>query len=126
MKYNVCKLDGRFSYNQWFKYYIGFSSSMAFDQGPLHFTQVQKWCFQTWDWSAEVRQWNDIYRYHTNRVPMMRVAGGFVRQVPKNLPEECNSYWSWSNGFTGAGELRIYLKSEAELAFLQLAFPVDQ
>ena len=99
---------------------------MAFDQGPLHFTQVQKWCFQTWDWSAEVRQWNDIYRYHTNRVPMMRVAGGFVRQVPKNLPEECNSYWSWSNGFTGAGELRIYLKSEAELAFLQLAFPVDQ
>jgi hypothetical protein len=56
---------------------------------------------------------------------MMRVSGGFVQQTPSNLPEECNPFWSWSNGSTGANELRIYFKTDAELAFFQLANAVD-
>ena len=123
MKYTIQRLDGRHSYHKWFQYYVGFSSSMSLNKGPLHFTRAQLWCFQTWGWSAEVRQWDEIYRWSTNSTPMMRVPGGFVRQTPNNLPEECNPYWSWTNGTTTGGALRIYLKSDAELSFLQLAHP---
>jgi len=123
MKYTTQRLDGRHSYQKWFQYYAGFPSSMSFNKGPLHFTRAQQWCFQTWGWSAEVRQWNDIYRWSSNSVPMMRVPGGFVRQVPNNLPEECNPYWSWTNGASTGSELRLYFKSDAELAFFQLAHP---
>jgi hypothetical protein len=126
MKYTVQRLDGRHSYQKWFQYYAGFSNSMSFNKGPLHFTQAQQWCFRTWGWSAEVRQWNDIYRWSSNHTPMMRLPGGFVKQTPSNLPEECNPYWSWTNGSTSANELRIYFKSDAELAFFQLANAVDQ
>jgi len=125
MKYNIQQLDGRHSYHRWFQYYAGFSPRMTSNKGPLHFTRAQQWCFQTWGWSAEVRQWDDIYRWTANSVPMMRLNKGFVHQpTPSNLPEECNPYWSWTNGTTAGGELRLYFKSDAELAFFQLAYPV--
>jgi len=125
MKYNIQQLDGRHSYHRWFQYYAGFSPRMTSNKGPLHFTRAQQWCFQTWGWSAEVRQWDDIYRWTANSVPMMRLNKCFVHQpTPSNLPEECNPYWSWTNGTTAGGELRLYFKSDAELAFFQLAYPV--
>ena len=127
MKYNIQRLDGRHSYHRWFQYYAGFSPRMTSNKGPLNFTRAQQWCFQTWGWSAEVRQWSDIYRWTANSVPMMRLNQGFVYQpTPSNLPEECNPYWSWTNGTTAGGELRLYFKSDAELAFFQLAHPIDQ
>ena len=124
MKYNIQKLDRRHSYHDWFQYYLGFPQTMHLNQGPLNFTRVQKWCFQTWGWSAEIRLWSDIYRHYTNRAPMMRVPGGFVRQLHTDLPEECNSNWSWTNGVNG--DLRIYLRSDTELSFLLLAHPCQQ
>lgn len=122
MKYKIQKLDGRYAYHQWFQYYIWFSSSMNFNNGPLEFTKCQLWCFQTWGWSAEIRMWSDIHRHYSVRTPMMRVNNGFVKKMPENLPNECNTSWSWTNGARG-DNLRIYLATEKELAFFQLAHP---
>lgn len=121
MKYTVQKLDGRFSHNKMFEYYIGFSSSMNHNHGPLEFTNAQLWCAQTWGWSAEINIWQDIYRYHTNRAPMIKVKNGFVRAAPDagDLPAVCNTNWSWTNGAHNG--LRIYLATEKELGFFQLA-----
>ena len=120
MKYQIQKLDGRYSYNQYFKYYIGFPARMSFNHGPADFTQALKWFFSTYGWSAEIRNWIDILNWHNTSLPMMRAKGVFARQMPKNVPDECNTTWSWSNGYD---ELRIYVKSDAELSFFQLAYP---
>jgi hypothetical protein len=120
MKYQIQKLDGRYSYNQHFKYYIGFPARMSFNQGPADFTQALKWFFATYGWSAEIRNWMDILQWHSTSVPLMMVRGGFARPMPKHMPEECNELWSWSNGYD---DLRIYVKSDAELSFFQLAHP---
>jgi hypothetical protein len=49
----------------------------------------------------------------------MSVKGGWVNRVPKDLPDDCNPNWSWTNGYD---DLRIYVKDDPELAFFQLAF----
>ena len=123
MKYTVQKLDGRFSYHRYFKYYIGFSHRMSDGQGPLSFARAQKWFVDTHGWSAEIRQWAEIRSWYTNGIPMMAIKGGRIRPDLENLPPECNMNWSWTNGMD---ELRIYVKSDAELAFFQLAHQVDQ
>jgi hypothetical protein len=40
-----------------------------------------------------------------------------------DLPAHCNPHWSWTYGYD---ELWIYVASQKELAFFQLAHPVDQ
>jgi hypothetical protein len=40
-----------------------------------------------------------------------------------DLPNSCNPYWSWTNGYD---DLRLYVKSDQELSFFQLANPIDQ
>lgn len=123
MKYTVQKLDGRFSYSRHFKYYIGFSHRMSNGLGPLMFTQAHKWMIDTHEWSAEIRQWDEIHQWYNKSVPLMAVHGVWVRPTTKNLPPECNPLWSWTNG---TDDLRIYLKGDEELMFFQLAHPVDQ
>lgn len=122
MKYTIQKLDGRFSYNRDFKYYIGFNTRMSNNQGPLQFTRAIKWFNETYGWSAEIRHWNDIRQWYLTSVPMMSVKGGWVRRADTTLPEECNINWSWANSYD---DLRIYIASEKELAFFQLANPVS-
>jgi hypothetical protein len=120
MKYTVNKLDARYSYHQWFSHYIGFSSRMSNNKGPLEFNQVLQWLVQTYGWSAEVKQYQAIYEWYNKSVPLMSVNGGWVRSAPKNLPPEVNPHWSWSNQYE---ELRIYVRGDEELAFFQLAHP---
>lgn len=119
MKYQIHKLDGRYSYNKWFKYYVGFSDRMSNSQGPAEFNNAMKWFFKTYGWSAEVRQYEEIYSWSVRVVPIMAVNGGWVARTPKNLPVDCNPNWSWTNGYD---DLRIYVKDDPELAFFQLAF----
>lgn len=124
MNYNVHKLDRRYSHHTRFSHYIGFSNRMNIKQGPLDFCQAQKWFTETYGWSAEVQIYQNIYEWFSiaSTVPMMRVPGGWVRQEPKDLPEFCNPSWSWTNGYD---DLRIYVASEKELAFFQLAHPQE-
>lgn len=77
----------------------------------------------TYGWSAEIRQWNEIKTWHTRAVPLMSVKGGWVRPMDGEENDICNPLWSWSNGYN---DLRIYVASDAELAFFQLKHSQDQ
>jgi hypothetical protein len=74
------------------------------------FAQAQKWFFETYGWSAEIRQYSEIVKW-------IKTSNQFVNPTPVAVPEECNPYWSWTNGYNN---LRIYVKSGAELNFFQL------
>lgn len=95
---------------------------MDLDQGPLEFNRALQWCIQTWGWTAEVQQYYEIIRWAQVSIVQTQPVR-WVKTPDIKLPPECNPCWTWSNGFD---DLRIYLKSGAELAFFQLAHPVDQ
>ena len=122
MNYTIQRLDKRFTYHDKFQYYIGFSNKMSIWNGPLNFTNVQEWFFKTYGWSAEVRNYTEIFDWAYKTAPMMRASGGVIRQQPKDLPHACNPHWSWTNGYE---ELRIYVASTKELTMFQLAFPKE-
>ena len=114
MKYHVQPLDRRFSYNDRFKIFISFGKESNRAPSILQFNQALQWMIQTWGWSAEVKQ----YFYLVNNQKLWGLLG-----VNNQLPEICNANWTWSNGFD---DMRIYLKTQQELAFFQIAHPVDQ
>ena len=121
MKYEIQRLDGRFSYRHLFEYYIKFSNNMSSQQGPLNFSDVQKWFFQTYGWSAEIRIYEKLSRW-TAQVNQVSMGKAFnpTSGTLADMPEHCNPNWSWTNGYD---DLRIYVASDKELAFFQLAFP---
>ena len=118
MKYTIQKLDGRYRYRNWFEYYIGFSARMSNSSGPQSFNQALKFLVEAYGWSAEVRQYEEIYQWNQLKLPMMAVKGGWGRPLPDKLPDNCNPHWSWTNGYD---DLRIYLATDKELAYFQLA-----
>ena len=119
MKYEIAKLDGRFTYRDLFGYCVKFSNSMARGDGPLHFNAVLEWFRDTYGWSAEIRQYNNMMSWTT-------ASRNVMNQFPKatgilsELPECCNPHWSWTNGYD---DLRIYVASDRELNFFQLRWP---
>ena len=121
MKYEIAKLDGRFTYRDLFEYYIKFSNSMTRGHGPLHFNTVLEWFRDTYGWSAEIRQYNNMMSWTT-------ASRNVMNQFPKatgilsELPDCCNSHWSWTNGYD---DLRIYLATDKELNFFLLRWPND-
>ena len=125
MKYTIQRLDGRFTYRDWFQYYIGFSQNMSNNQGPLNFDHCLQWFIQTYGWSAEIRQYADMHRWvGMNQSMTQQMIRKFGNNHPlsisaaPDLPTSCNPYWSWTNGYN---DLRIYVKSDQELSFFQLA-----
>ncbi len=121
MKYKIVRLDGRWSYRKYFEYAIIFSNKMTSWRGPEHFTQVQKYFFDSYGWSAEIRLWDNMLEYVTAIHRFVATNAG----LPINLemPEGVNPYWSWTNGYD---DLRIYVKSQQELTLFTLKYPVDQ
>ena len=125
MKYTITRLDGRFSYRDWFQYYIGFAGRMSNHQGPKHFNDVLKWFFDTYGWSAEIRQYDQIHKWTSIsgqlgiKTQPLRIASGILDEPSAH----CNPHWSWTNHYP---DLRIYVASDQELAFFQLAHKVDQ
>lgn len=114
MRYKIVKLDGRWSYRKYFEYAIIFSNRMNTWNGPLHFAEAQKHFFDTYGWSAEIRQWADIREY-TSMIHKYSNPG-----IEPSQPDAVNTNWSWTNGYD---DLRIYVKSQKELTFFQLTFP---
>jgi hypothetical protein len=103
---------------------------MSNDQGPLNFDHCLQWFIQTYGWSAEIRQYSDMHRWvgmNQNMTQQMIRKFGNNRPLgipaAPDLPVSCNPYWSWANGFS---DLRIYVKSDPELLFFQLANPIDR
>jgi hypothetical protein len=89
----------------------------------MQFTQAQQWFSDTYGWSAEIRQWADIHRWTAMRLQSLHQPWQTEDRVLENLPAVCNRHWSWTNRAT---DLRIYVASDRELAFFQLAHSVDQ
>ena len=113
MKYEIQRLDGRFTYRELFQYTIKWPSRMSNGQGPLHFTRVQKWFTETYGWSAEVRQYAEIRAW-------VATSNRWLKGQLLEVPAECSEHWSWTNGYD---DLRIYVKSDKELNFFQLRWP---
>lgn len=124
MRYQIVTLDGRFTYRDLFAYCIKFSNRMAVDHGPLQFNDALEWFRNTYGWSAEIRDYSKMQKWTAQATAWLG-----SRQIQKassildELPSHCNPHWSWTNGYD---DLRIYVQSDAELAFFQLAHPVDQ
>jgi hypothetical protein len=124
MKYQIIRLDGRYTYRDLFAYCIKFSNRMTVDQGPVQFNDALKWFFDTYGWSAEIRDYSKMQKWTVQTTQWigsqrLQMASGVLEEIPVH----CNPHWSWTNGYD---DLRIYVKSPAELAFFQLKFPVDQ
>lgn len=122
MKYKIHRLDGRFSYRKWFAYYIGFTGTMANGQGPLHFNDALKWFMETYGWSAEIRDYAKMHAW-TTLSSTWTVNRGRITVADEELPGHCNPHWSWTNGYD---DLRIYVATDAELAFFQLKHSQEQ
>jgi len=123
MKYEIIRLDGRFAHRDLFGYAIKFSNRMAIDHGPLKFNDVLKWFSDTYGWSAEIRDYVKMQKWTIQNTQWM---GGLRRLQAQGILEEapahCNPHWSWTNGYD---DLRIYVKSDAELNFFQLKWIND-
>jgi hypothetical protein len=124
MKYKIHRLDGRFSYRKWFGYYIGFTGGMANGQGPLHFNDALKWFMETYGWSAEIREYAKMHAWTISSTTW--ALGNYhsaAAGILEKLPDHCNPHWSWTNGYD---DLRIYVATDAELAFFQLKHSQEQ
>ena len=101
MKYKIRKLDGRYSYREFFKYTIVFNRGMNHhNRGVEWFNTTKLWFERSYGTSAEIRDWKTVRDwYHRNYA------------------------WSWTNGYD---DLRIYVRGEQELAFFKLAHSVDK
>ena len=117
MKYKIVKLDGRWSYRKYFEYAIIFSNRMSAWNGPMNFAEAQKYFFDIYGWSAEIRQWTDIKEYLS---VIHRYSNPGTEPVQ---PDAVNINWSWTNGHN---DLRIYVKSQQELTLFTLKYPVDR
>ena len=130
MKYTIQRLDKRYSHADLFQYYIGFPARQINNRGPECFNEALQWFTRTYGWSAEIKQYADIKSFGTsfNSVAraMQRKFNGHPLlgvQNPQPIPSCCNELWSWSNLYD---DLRVYVATDRELTFFQLAFPVDQ
>lgn len=124
MKYHTVKLDKRFAHHDRFTYCIRFSNRMSVSQGPLQFSQAQQWFFDTYGWSAEIRQYTSMLdwvatSHLVGQLPLGKLATSLLAEPPVH----CNPHWSWTNGYD---DLRIYVAGESELMFFQLSHPIDQ
>jgi len=125
VKYEIIKLDGRFSYRYLFEYAIKFSTSMASGNGPVEFNDALKWFYETYGWSAEVRSYDKILSWvHSANAIASQPWASRLPGVLTELPIHCNPHWSWTNGYEDS--LRIYVKSAAELNFFQLKWPNEK
>ena len=123
MKYQIIKLDGRFSYRDRFEYAIKFNNTMSAGHGPLIFNNALRWFFDTYGWSAEIRDYVKMQRWTSQTTQLMGNMNLAQGLLPK-LPDHCNPHWSWTNGYPDS--LRIYAATDRELVFFQLAHPLDQ
>ena len=124
MKYEIIKLDGRYTYRDLFEYCIKFSNRMAVDHGPVKFNDALKWFLETYGWSAEIRDYSKMQKWTVQTTQWMGSSRFQAAQgVLNETPEHCNPHWSWTNGYD---DLRIYVKSSQELTLFTLKYPVDQ
>ena len=108
MKYQVTRLDGRYSHTGSFDYVLEFSKNTwgTYSTGVLDFDRARRWMNRTYGWSQDVETLVAIKRCKI-RNPDVEVQA-----------EDTNQHWAYSVAYK---DYRIYLASEKELTFFQLA-----
>ena len=107
MKYQVIKLDHRYSHNGSFDYVLEFSKhTWGFSTGVLDFDRARRWMNRTWGWGQDVETRTAIKhcKIHNPDVDIQDI--------------DINLHWAYSVAYK---DYRIYLKGNKELAFFQLA-----
>ena len=106
MKYQVTKLDLRYSHSGSFGYVLEFSKNTWAGTGVLDFDRARRWMNRTYGWSQDVETRSAIRRLESVRLDVTVQA------------EDTNPHWAYSVAYK---DYRIYLASEKELTFFQLA-----
>jgi hypothetical protein len=106
MQYEVVKLDKRHSWHAQFNYMLEFSKSTWKGTGVLDFDRSRRWMNQTWGWTQDVE----------TRLALLNRKRELRNTAVQD--EDINLHWSYSVQYN---DYRIYLFSEKELAWFQLA-----
>ena len=106
MKYQVTKLDHRYSHRGSFAYVLEFSKNTWPGTGVLDFDRARRWMNRTWDWGQDVETRTAIKRCKMLN-PDVAIQDADI-----------NQHWAYSVAYK---DYRIYLASEKELTFFQLA-----
>lgn len=111
MEYKIRKLDGRYTYREYFTYCIVFWPRMGPEhKGILWYNDVKRWFEQTYGPTSEIREWREMLRYH-------HAFGSYLDNTV--LPDHVNFNWSYTNGYE---DLRIYVKGKKELELFKLKY----
>jgi hypothetical protein len=102
MRYNVTKLDARYSYSKDFKYMLEFSKDSWLGTGVLNFDRSRRWFNQTFGWSQDVETRSAVLR-----------SSDFEAS-------DYNFKWAYSAKYR---EYRIYVQDEAVLNWFVLSHP---
>ena len=70
-----------------------------------------------------IRDYNKMHKWTQQTTQWMGSRFQASQGVLEQLPDHCNSYWSWTNGYD---DLRIYVATDRELNFFQLRWPCEQ
>ena len=108
MRYEVVKLDRRYTDYGSFRYMLEFSKSTWSGTGVLDFDHARRWMNQTWGWTQDV---------NTRAALITRLADPLNHSVKE---QDVNRHWSYSVEYK---QYRIYLKNEKELNWFVLAHP---
>ena len=105
MKYKVTKLDKRHTCHRIMKYYVEVLPTIwGIDNRIEMFKEYRNWCWERFGPGVE-RKWITVG-------PVDAGPNGQCEMVSKNT-------WAWHTEYE---EMRIYFKSDAELAFFTLQF----
>lgn len=106
--FEIKKLDGRYSYVDYFKYMVCYNRNMRIGESPLLFSQHLEWFTNTYGWTMNIELWDETKNwYDLKNLATSETA----------MPEHVNAHWSFCTRFR---ELRIYLASDKELEFFRL------
>ena len=106
MKYQVTNLDRRHSHHASFNYMLRFGKPSWEGTGVLDFDRARRWMNRTYGWSQDVETLAAIKRCQVRNPDVVVQA------------EDTNPHWAYSVAYK---DYRIYLASEKELTFFQLA-----
>lgn len=110
MKYQVTRLDQRYSYRDQFEYMLEFSRSARVGTGVIDFDRSRRWMNRTWGWSQDV---------NTRNILVDRIENPDNTAVQT---DDINPHWAYSVEYR---DYRIYLAGNEELMYFQLAHAQD-
>ena len=109
MKYNVTKLDGRYSHRDSFQYMIEFSRAHWKGTGVLDFDHARRWFNKTFGWSQDVE----------TRVAMIKSGSANPMLFAS---DDINPAWAYCAKYN---DYRIYVATDKELNWFVLSHPKE-